>query len=122
MLGMIGLIGAIVAFIVAVNKKVNWFLALLGCLVFWPAVLIYALCVNKHIFKNIVEARMWIDAEYPEADARLKNKVAMFMMREVYSYEDLADLPKRFPGLEVKVIKAKDGVDSFNDIPKMFAK
>lgn len=119
---MIALIGALVAFIVAVNKKVNWFLALLGCLVFWPAVLIYALCVNKHMFKNIVEARMWIDAEYPEADAKLKNKVAMFMMREVYNNKDLADLPKRFPELEVKVVKAEDVKDDFNDIPKMFAK
>lgn len=122
MLSMIALIGALVAFIVAVNKKVNWFLALLGCLVFWPAVLIYALCVNKHLFKSVVEARMWIDAEYPEADARLKNKVAMFMMREVYSHKDLADLPKRFPELEAKVIKAKEMKDDYDDIPKMFAK
>lgn len=119
---MIGVIGALVAFIVAVNKKVNWFLALLGCLVFWPAVLIYALCVNKHMFKNIVEARMWVDAEYPEADVKLKNKVAMFMMREVYNHKDLIDLPKRFPELEVKAVKMENAMDDFDDIPKMFAK
>ena len=99
MLYMIGFIGMLVTFIVAVNNKVNWFLALIGCLVFWPGVLIYALCANKCVFKSLAEARMWVDAEYPDADAKLRNRVSMFMVREVRNNKDLMDLPKRFPEL-----------------------
>lgn len=96
---LIALFGIMITMIVAANKGVNVGLAFLGSLLFWPGVLIYALCVNKRMFKSIAEARMWVDAEYPDTDAKLRNRVAMFMVREVHNDKDLMDLPKRFPEL-----------------------
>lgn len=50
---LIALFGIMITMIVAANKGVNVGLAFLGSLLFWPGVLIYALCVNKRMFKSI---------------------------------------------------------------------
>lgn len=92
----IALIGFVVTMAVAQKKHLNMLMAFIGALIFWPGVLIYALCVNKRMFKHYVDAVTFVNMEYPNATDVQKSQVATYLYDNVYDIHDLDEARCRF--------------------------
>ena len=90
------LIGFMVTIIVAMKKHLNPALAIFGSLLFWPGVLIYALCVNKKMFKHYIDALTFASMEFPNATDAQKVQVATYVFENVYTLNDLEEARCKF--------------------------
>ncbi|ATC02954.1 hypothetical protein [Escherichia coli] len=88
--------GFVGTMIVAQKRHLNMLMAFIGALIFWPAVLIYALCVNKRMFKHYVDAVTFVSMEFPNATDVQKAQVATYLYDNVYDIHDLDEARCRF--------------------------
>lgn len=88
--------GFIATMAVAQKKHLNMLLAFFGALICWPVVLIYALCVNKKMFKHYVDAVTFVSMEFPNATDVQKAQVATYIYDNVYDIHDLDEARCRF--------------------------
>ena len=89
-------IGFVATMVVAEKKHLNMLLAFIGALICWPAVLIYALCVNKKMFKHYVDALTFACMEFPNATDVQKVQVATYVFENVYTVSDLEEARCKF--------------------------
>lgn len=89
-------VGFFATMAVAQKKHLNMLLAFFGALICWPVVLIYALCVNKKMFKNYVDAVTFVSMEFPNATDVQKAQVATYLYDNVYDIHDLDEARCRF--------------------------
>lgn len=78
------------------EKHLNMLLAFFGALICWPVVLIYALCVNKRMFKHYVDAVTFVSMEFQNATDVQKAQVATYIYDNVYDVHDLDEARCRF--------------------------
>lgn len=89
-------IGFVATMVVAEKKHLNMFLAFIGALICWPAVLIYALCVNKKMFKHYIDALTFVNMEFSDATDVQKAQIATYLYDNVYTIHDLEEARWRF--------------------------